>query len=366
MATIRKNYANTVKKGGSRRRRWTSAWPCITPQLTYDGFDEADIIAEAVFEGMALKKQVFAEIDKIAKPGCILASNTSYLDIDEIASVTWPPGAGASAITTSARRTSCACWKSCAARPPATKLSPLRMALAKQLKKVGVLVGNCARLHRQPHVRPLPARSPVPGGRGRLRRGRRISALYDFGMAMGPLAMGDLAGLDVGWRIRKEFKHLEKPGVRHAAGRRPPVRDGPLRPEDRPRLVACTTRTASPRPIRRSPRSSSSSRARRASSAALSPAKRSSIAASSPWSTKARACSAKASRCAPSDIDMVYLNGYAFPAWRGGPMCYADTVGLKTVLARIEEFRIASRLGPLGAGAASPTIGRERRNVREF
>ena len=63
-------------------------------------------------------------------------------------------------------------------------------------------------------------------------------ALYDFGMAMGPLAMSDLAGLDVGWRIRKEFRHLEQPGVRAAPGGRPPMRDGPLRPKDRPRLVA--------------------------------------------------------------------------------------------------------------------------------
>ena len=88
MATIRKNYANTVKKGKMTQAAMDERLARITPQLTYDGFDQADIIAEAVFEGMTLKKQVFAEIDGIAKPGCIFASNTSYLDIDEIASVT--------------------------------------------------------------------------------------------------------------------------------------------------------------------------------------------------------------------------------------------------------------------------------------
>ena len=91
MATIRKNYAGTVKNGQLPQAAMDQRMALITPQLTYDGFDQADIIVEAVFEGMALKKQVFAEIDAIAKTGCILASNTSYLDIDEIASATKRP-----------------------------------------------------------------------------------------------------------------------------------------------------------------------------------------------------------------------------------------------------------------------------------
>src|SRR5215471_7564878 len=91
LATIRKNYANSVSKGRFPQSVMDQRLALIHPQLTYDGFEEADIIAEAVFEGMALKKQVFAEIDRIAKPGAILASNTSTLSIDEIASATSRP-----------------------------------------------------------------------------------------------------------------------------------------------------------------------------------------------------------------------------------------------------------------------------------
>ena len=91
LSTIRKNYANSVAKGRFSQAMMDERMALITPQLTYDGFEEADIIVEAVFEGMGLKKQVFREIDLVAKPSCILASNTSSLDIDEIASATRRP-----------------------------------------------------------------------------------------------------------------------------------------------------------------------------------------------------------------------------------------------------------------------------------
>src|SRR5574339_3732 len=91
VAIIRKNYQNSVNKGRFPQEVMDKRMALITPQLSYDGFEEADIITEAVFEGMALKKEIFGELDKIAKPGAILASNTSTLDIDEIASATSRP-----------------------------------------------------------------------------------------------------------------------------------------------------------------------------------------------------------------------------------------------------------------------------------
>src|SRR5262249_18631713 len=91
IATIRKNYENSVKKGRFTQEVMDQRMALIRPQLGYDGFEDADIITEAVFEGMELKKQVFGELDKIAKPGAILASNTSTLNIDEIASATSRP-----------------------------------------------------------------------------------------------------------------------------------------------------------------------------------------------------------------------------------------------------------------------------------
>ena len=91
MATIAKNYSNSVKKGRFSQEVMDQRMALITPTLTYDGFAEADIVVEAVFENMALKKETFAELDKICKPGAILASNTSTLDVDEIASATTRP-----------------------------------------------------------------------------------------------------------------------------------------------------------------------------------------------------------------------------------------------------------------------------------
>src|SRR6266478_2532110 len=214
LATIRKNYANSVKKGRFPQSVMDQRMALIRPQLTYDGFEEADIVAEAVFEGMALKKQVFAEIDKIARPDAILASNTSTLDIDEIASATTRPqmviGHHYFSPANVMRLIEIVRGKATSPEVIATS-----MALAKKLNKVGVLVGNCRGFvgNRMIHCYGREAQFLVEEGAAPEAVDK---ALYDFGMAMAPLAMGDLAGLDVGWRIRKEYKHLEDPTVRHA------------------------------------------------------------------------------------------------------------------------------------------------------
>src|ERR1035437_4634967 len=142
MATIRKNYAGSVKKGRLAQATMDERMARITPQLSYAGFEDADIIVEAVFEGMALKKQVFAEIDAIAKPSCILASNTSYLDIDEIASATGRPGMvlGHHFFSPANVMRLLELVRGKATSPDAIATC---MALARKLKKVGVLAGNC-------------------------------------------------------------------------------------------------------------------------------------------------------------------------------------------------------------------------------
>src|SRR5215831_11997278 len=212
MATIRKNYTSTVRKGRLTQAGMDERLSLITPQLTYDGFDQVDIIAEAVFEGMALKKQVFAEIDRIAKPDCVLASNTSYLDIDEIASATSRPefvlGHHYFSPANVMRLLEIVRGKATGKSVLATS-----MTLAKRLNKVGVLAGNARGFIGNRMLTPY-----LREAQFLVEEGASVEdvnqALYDFGMAMGPLAMSDLAGLDVGWRIRKEFKHLERPGVR--------------------------------------------------------------------------------------------------------------------------------------------------------
>src|SRR5437660_7054913 len=161
---------------------------------------------------MAIKNEIFEQNDKICKPGDILASNTSTLNIDEIASATSRPpfviGTHFFSPANVMRLLEIVRGKSTSKQTIATC-----MQLAKTIGKVGVLVGNCRGFvgNRMFHPYRREAQFLVEEG---ATPEAVDQALYDFGMAMGPLATGDLAGLDVGWRIRKEYRHLEKPGVR--------------------------------------------------------------------------------------------------------------------------------------------------------
>ena len=336
MAVIRKNYAGSVKKGRLAQAEMDHRLALITPQTTYDGFEQADIIAEAVFEGMTLKKQVFAEIDRIAKPGCILASNTSYLDIDEIASVTRRPelvvGHHYFSPANVMRLLEIVRGKATSREVLATS-----MALAKRLKKIGVLAGNARGFIGNRMLTPY-----LREAQFLLEEGASVEdvneALYDFGIAMGPLAMSDLAGLDVGWRARKEFKHLEKPGVRvplvadrlaemgrfgQKTGRGWSQYDENRKASPDPETAALIEQMAQEAGITR--RKISRDEIVDRTIFAL--------------TNEGAHLLGEGIALRASDIDVVYLNGYGFPAWRGGPMFYADTVGLKTVLRRIEEFR---------------------------
>jgi 3-hydroxyacyl-CoA dehydrogenase len=333
--TIAKNYANSVKKGRFSQSVMDERMALIRPQLTYDGFDHADIIVEAVFEGMALKKQIFGEIDKIAKPDCILASNTSTLDIDEIASATQRPhmviGHHFFSPANVMRLLEIVRGKATSKEVIATS-----MGLAKKLNKVGVLAGNCRGFigNRMIHCYGREANFLVEEGAA---PEQVDAALYEFGMAMGPLAMGDLAGLDVGWRIRKEFKHLEKPGVRvaHMAdalceigrfGQKTMkgwyMYDANRNPKPDPEVTSLIEKVAKEYGIERRPITQEEIIERTIYALVNEGAR----------------ILEEGIALRAVDIDIVYLNGYGFPAWRGGPMFYADTVGLKHVLAKVEEF----------------------------
>jgi 3-hydroxyacyl-CoA dehydrogenase len=341
MDTILKNYENSVKKGRFGPDVMARRMALITPQLTYDGFEQADIIVEAVFEGMALKKEIFAELDKIAKLDCILASNTSTLDIDEIASATRRPqmviGHHFFSPANVMRLLEIVRGKATSNEVIATS-----MALAKKLNKIGVLAGNCRGFigNRMVHCYGREAQFLVE-------EGAPIEVvdqtLYDFGLAMGPLAMSDLAGLDVGWRIRKEFKHLEKPGVRkplvadllcemgrygQKTGAGWYKYDANRKATPDPEVAALVEKAARSAGIEQ--RTISKEEIVERTMYAL-------------VNEGARILEEKVALRAV-DIDIVYLNGYGFPAWRGGPMFYADTVGLKNVLEKIEEFE--KRHGP--------------------
>jgi 3-hydroxyacyl-CoA dehydrogenase len=335
LATVRKNYENSVKKGRFTQDEMDKRMARITPTLSYDGFEEVDIVTEAVFEGMELKKEVFAELDKVCKPGAILASNTSTLNIDEIASATARPefviGNHFFSPANVMRLLEIVRGKATNKNVIATS-----MALAKRLKKVGVLVGNCYGFvgNRMLHQYGREAQFLVEEG---AKPQEVDDALYRFGMAMGPLAVGDLAGLDVGWRIRKEHKHLEKPGVRtpliadrlcelgrfgQKTGAGWYIYDENRKPIPDPEVEKLIEEIAAAAGIKR--RAISEEEIIERTQYAL--------------INEGAKILEEGIALRAVDIDIIYVNGYGYPAWRGGPMWYADTIGLKRVYERVRQF----------------------------
>jgi 3-hydroxyacyl-CoA dehydrogenase len=336
LATIRKNYAATVQKGRLTQQQMDERMALIQPTLDYERFKEADIVVEAVFEEMALKKKVFAELDQVTRPDAILASNTSTLDIDAIASATKRPGqvighhffspANVMKLLEIVR-----------GKQSSPEVKATSMALSKTLAKVGVLVGNCKgfvgnRLfdcyHREAQFLVEEGAKPEEVD----------AALVGFGMAMGPLAVIDLAGLDVGWRIRKEHKHLLREGqrvakiedrlceqgrygqktgagwYRYEAGNRTPKSDPEVQKliEQTSKELGIKRRTILPQEI-----------VERTVYALI---------------NEGANVLEEGLALRASDIDIIYIYGYGFPAHRGGPMWFADTEGLDRVYERVRQF----------------------------
>ena len=335
IATIRKNYENSVKKGRFSQEVMDQRMALIHPQLSYDGFEQADLIIEAAFESMELKKRIFGEIDKIAKQDCVLASNTSTLDIDAIASVTSRPrmviGLHFFSPANVMRLVEIVRGKATSKEVVATAL-----ALAKKLNKVGVVVGNCMGFVGNRMMLPYMREAQFLAEEGATPE-QVDRALTNFGMAMGIFAVDDMGGIDLAYRVRQEYKHLEKPGVRMpivleklfhlgrygqktGAGwyrydeNRKPIAD--------PEVHALIEKTATEGGI---PRRKISDEEIIERSIYI-------------MINEGAKILEEGYALRAADIDVIYLTGYGFPAYRGGPMWYADTVGLKKVRDRIREF----------------------------
>lgn len=335
VSNIRKNYASTVSKGRLSQAEMDKRLERITPTLFYDGFEKADIIVEAAFENMALKKEIFAEIDRIAKPDAILASNTSSLSIDEIASATARPEKviGHHFFSPANVMRLLEIVRGAATSPEIIGTS---LALAKKLGKIGVVVGNCKGFvgNRMFHCYRREAQFLVEEGASMI---DVDETLVEFGMAMGPLSVGDLAGLDVGWRIRKEFKHLEKAGVR-----KPLLEDrlcemgrfGQKTKAGWYRYDDSRNRIADPEVEVLAAQVASDAGIERRAIA------REEILDRCLWSLVNEGCRILEEGIAarPVDIDIIYLNGYGFPAHRGGPMKHAELTGWRRVYDRVCEF----------------------------
>jgi len=335
MENIRRNYLSSVKKGKLAEPAMRERLARITPSLSLDGFADADIIIEAVFESLALKKEVFQELDSVAKQGAILATNTSTLDIDAIAGATKRPAFVAGHHFFSPANVM-RLLEIVRGKDTSPAVIATSMDLARRLKKVGVLAGNCRGFIGNRMFGPYRREAVFLAEEGN--EPEKIDqALYEWGMAMGPLAVGDLAGLDVGWRIRKEYRHLELEGVRY-----PQVEDqlcelgmfGQKSGAGWYRYDA--ERKATPNPA--------ATKIVRGYAQQAGVAQRLATAEEMVERTVFALVNEGARlleegiALRASDIDIVYVNGYGFPAWRGGPMFYADTTGLKQVFERVREL----------------------------
>jgi 3-hydroxyacyl-CoA dehydrogenase len=326
MANIRRNYARLPQDAADEKLA------LISPQLTFDGFDRADIIVEAVFENLAVKQQVFREIDGVAKPACVLASNTSSLDIDQIAAVTKRPEMviGLHFFSPANIMRLVEIVRGNATRTEATATA---VALAKRLGKIGVIAGNCPGFIGNRMINAYGREAQFL-----LEEGASVEdvnqALFDFGMAMGPLAMYDLVGNDVMRDIA---------AISGAAPARSPL----VLPKlcTLGRLGQKTGKGWSQYDESRQPSADPEAAALIEGTARAAGIGRRVISREEIVERCILALVNEGARILEegmalraSDIDVIYLTGYGFPAWRGGPMFYAETIGLANVVARIEEF----------------------------
>ncbi len=334
-ATVRKNYESSVKKGRFPQEIMDQRMALIHPQLTYDGFEDADLIIEAAFESMALKKQLFQEIDRVAKPDCVLASNTSTLDIDEIASVTSRPHMviGLHFFSPAHVMRLVEIVRGAATSKDVVATS---LALAKKLGKVGVVVGNCRGFVGNRMMFPYMREAQFLVEEGATPE-QVDRALYDFGMAMGIFAVDDMGGIDLAWRVRQEYKHLDKPGERvplvleklYEMGRYGQKTgagwyryDENRKPIPDPEVNALIEKTAREAGIKRR-EISDREIIERCIYVLINEGAR---ILEEGYALRA------------ADIDVIYVTGYGFPAYRGGPMWYADAAGLKNVYDRVREW----------------------------
>jgi 3-hydroxyacyl-CoA dehydrogenase len=335
IATIRKNYGSQVKKGKLKQDKYDSRMALLTTTLAYDDIKDADLVIEAVFEEMGVKERVFKTLDEVMKPGAILASNTSTLDVNQIASFTQRPQDVVGMHFFSPANVMKLLEVVRGAKTGKDVLATV-MSVAKKIKKTAVVSGVCdgfignrmiEQYSRQAGFLLEEGCTPAQVDR----------AVEKFGFAMGPFRMGDLAGNDIGWAIRKR-RYVDKPAMRYSktadqlcelgrygqktgagwydyqAGKRDAI---PSKLVDDMIAKHRTELGITPRKV------SDEEIVHRLLYAMVNEAAK----------ILEEGIASKA-----SDIDMVYLTGYGFPLHRGGPMRYADEQGLFNVVQTMKKF----------------------------
>ena len=322
---MRKNYEASAAKGRITADQVEKAMGLLTPTLNFDDLADCDLIIEAVYESMDVKKEVFGKLDKIAKPGAILASNTSYLNIDEIAASTSRPGDVLGMHFFSPANVMKLLEVVRGAKTAPDVLATV-MALSKKIKKVAVVAGVChgfignrMLMPRQVEAMKLLMEGATP---------EQIDRVHvEFGMPMGPFQMSDLAGVDIGWHrdptriesIRDALAAEGRWGQKKGAGFYD--YDEKRNPSPSPRVAEIIeefrTKTGTPQHEVTDQEIVERTLYPMVNEGALILAE------------------GKAQRA--SDIDVVWIYGYGWPVYRGGPMFWADTEGLKKIVAGLEK-----------------------------
>lgn len=336
LATIRKNYEGQVKKGKLTPEKLEQRMALLTPTLQYGDLKDCDLVIEAVFEEMGVKEQVFRTLDEVAKPGAILASNTSTLDVNRIASFTKRPQDVVGMHFFSPANVM-KLLEVVRGEKTAHDVLATVMQVAKKIRKTAVVSGVCDGFIGNRMIEQYSRQAGFLLEEGAT-PAQVDKAIEKFGFAMGPFRMGDLAGNDIGWAIRKR-RYVEKPDLRYSktadllcemgrfgqktqagwydyeAGKRDAIPSQKVVEmiEAHRKELGITPRKISDEEI-----------VQRLVFSLVNEAAK----------ILEEGIASKA-----SDIDMVYLTGYGFPLWRGGPMCYADQVGLWNVVQAMKRFQ---------------------------
>lgn len=326
LATIRRNYEATAKKGRLTQGDVENRMGLLASSLKLETMADCDLVVEAVYENMDIKMEVFRKLDNIAKHDAILASNTSYLNIDEIAAVTIRPDRVLGLHFFSPANVM-RLLEVVRGNKTAKPVIATAMQLAKRIGKIGVLVGVCHGFvgnrmlaQRQREARKLILEGAMPWDVDRV--------VYDFGFPMGPFAMSDLAGLDIGWSkttstsstITEILCEIGRRGQKTGAGYYDYLEARNPKPSAMVEKIILDF--SATKGIKRRAISDSEILER----------------CIYPMINEGAAIIAEGKVQRASDIDIVWINGYGWPAYRGGPIFYADLIGLDGVLAKLREF----------------------------
>jgi 3-hydroxyacyl-CoA dehydrogenase len=335
IARIRDTYEGQLKKGKLTKENLDARMALLSPAGDYADLAQCDIVVEAVFEDMGVKEQVFRALDSVMKPGAILATNTSTLDVDRIAAVTKRPQ---DVVGTHFFSPANVMKLLEVVRGDKTSKDVLAttMALARTLRKTAVVAGVCDGFIGNRMIEQYSRQALLMLDEGASVLGID-SAIEKFGFAMGPFRMSDLAGNDISWHIRKR-RRAEHPAIRYPEvadrlcelgrfGQKTAAGWYDYKPGDR---------TAYPSPVTEELVAAS----RKAAGIAPRSIDDREIVDRLVYALVNEGAAILEERIAQraSDIDVVYLMGYGFPIHRGGPMLYADTVGLYAVERRMRQF----------------------------